>query len=81
MQPPTRKTNAWGTLVSHRLGPLQQCYPLIGGHRQKQKTTCPGHPPKAIEQTKKPPKYKLGTYQCDTWADDILRQCKKECGQ
>jgi RHS repeat-associated protein len=36
---------------------------------------------KAIEQTKKPPLYELGTYQCDTWADDILRQCKKECPQ
>jgi uncharacterized protein RhaS with RHS repeats len=34
---------------------------------------------KAGEHTKKPPKYCLGKYQCQHWADDILDQCQKEC--
>jgi len=33
---------------------------------------------KALER---PPHYYLGHYQCDTWAYDILRQCKNECTQ
>ena len=36
---------------------------------------------KARDATRRPPGYKLGTYQCDTWANDLLRQCKQECGK
>jgi RHS repeat-associated protein len=34
---------------------------------------------KALDATRKPPSYQLGTYQCDTWANDIVRQCNQEC--
>jgi hypothetical protein len=42
---PTRKTDAWGTLVSVPRGVLQQWYPLIDGHRQVERTRKRlGHP-------------------------------------
>jgi len=43
---PTRKTDAWGTLVSVRRGVLQQWYPLIDGCRQEERARKnPGHLP------------------------------------
>jgi RHS repeat-associated protein len=34
---------------------------------------------KAQDATRKPPSYNLGVYQCDTWANDIERQCTQQC--
>jgi hypothetical protein len=34
---------------------------------------------KGLEATKNPPKYKLGWAQCDMWANDQIRDCRKEC--
>jgi hypothetical protein len=34
---------------------------------------------KAQDAARKPPSYDLGTYQCDTWANDIERQCTQQC--
>src|SRR5438552_4221721 len=48
---PTRKTDAWGTLVSVRRGVLQQWYPLNDGCRQEERARKnPGHPPLLIFQ-------------------------------
>jgi RHS repeat-associated protein len=33
----------------------------------------------ADETSKSPPYYKLGHYQCDTWAADVVRGCEREC--
>ncbi len=34
---------------------------------------------KATDASRHPPGYQLGVYQCDTWANDIERQCRQEC--
>ena len=34
---------------------------------------------KAKDATRRPPSYNLGVYQCDTWVNDIERQCRQEC--
>ncbi len=37
---------------------------------------------KCVNENFKPPfpNFQLGVYQCDTWADDVVRRCKKACG-
>jgi len=34
---------------------------------------------KSRDATKNPPSYQFGAYQCDTWANDIERQCRQQC--
>jgi RHS repeat-associated protein len=36
---------------------------------------------RSLDATRHPPGYWLGRYQCDTWVNDIERQCKQECHQ
>lgn len=34
---------------------------------------------KSRDASRNPPSYQLGKYQCDTWANDIERQCRQQC--
>ena len=34
---------------------------------------------KASDAMSNPPKWQMGTYQCDTWVNDIERQCRQQC--
>jgi RHS repeat-associated protein len=34
---------------------------------------------KPLDATRSPPSYQFGAYQCDTWANDIERQCRQQC--
>jgi hypothetical protein len=34
---------------------------------------------KSLDATRNPPSYQLGSYQCDTWANNIERQCRQQC--
>ncbi len=34
---------------------------------------------KSLDATRNPPSWQLGVYQCDTWANDIERQCRQQC--
>jgi RHS repeat-associated protein len=36
---------------------------------------------KAREQTQRPPRYCLGRYQCQDWAEGTLKECRVECGR
>ncbi len=70
-------------------GNIEHDYPYDPSGKLKPKNSCSAisNDPcfencvnrKAQEQTKKPPSYNLGVYQCDTWANDIENQCRQEC--
>lgn len=56
---------------------------LKSGHQctQTEKSACVERcvVRKATEATKQPPRYCLGSYQCQDWAEETLRTCRAEC--
>jgi uncharacterized protein RhaS with RHS repeats len=87
------KNNVWGaidTLSGGKVpGGIERDYPYDPSGKIKPQYSCSTYSNdrcfencinrRALDATRTPPSYQLGVYQCDTWANDIERQCTKEC--
>ena len=89
------KNDAWGAWAAESGGTvpgnIEKDYPYDPSGKLKPQYSCSKYSDdkciedcinqKSINATQNPPSYQLGVYQCDTWANDIERQCTQQCNR